>query len=75
MCWARQRRSWNRSFLGEKDARQPERDGYLRTLRNLSNPSEVRSVLQLEDRPGRHPPLEVGPARLEWGVSDWDHEA
>ena len=46
MAWRRGKR-WNRSFMGRKGGRQPERDVYLRTLANLTNPSEVRSVLQL----------------------------
>ena len=46
MRW-RRAKGWNRSFLGRKDARQPERSLYLRTLSNLSNPSEVRGVLSL----------------------------
>ena len=46
MRW-RRAKGWNRSFLGRKNARQPERPLYLRTLSNLSNPSEVRGVLSL----------------------------
>ena len=46
MRWKRAK-GWNRSFLGRKNARQPERPLYLRTLSNLSNPSEVRGVLSL----------------------------
>ncbi len=46
MAWKRGR-SWNRSFMGRKKASQPERDVYLRTLSNLTNPSEVRGILQL----------------------------
>ena len=38
---------WNRNFLGRKNAKQPERQVYLRTLSNLSNPSEVRGVLSM----------------------------
>ena len=41
------RKKWNRSFFGRKGARQPERPVYLRTLSNLTNPSEVRGVLSL----------------------------
>ena len=44
MRW-RRTKGWNRSFLGRKNAAQPERSLYLRTLSNLSNPSEVRGVL------------------------------
>ena len=46
MVWKRGR-SWGRSFMGRKDVRQPERAVYLRTLANLTNPSEVRGLLQL----------------------------
>ena len=44
MRWRRSK-AWSRSFLGRQGANQPERPVYLRTLSNLSNPSEVRSVL------------------------------
>ena len=50
MIW-RRRKSWNRSFLGRTGVDQPERDVYLRTLANLTNPSEVRSILQLGRKP------------------------
>lgn len=46
MRW-RRGKGWNRSFFGRKNASQPEREVYLRTLSNLSNPSEVRSVLRM----------------------------
>ena len=46
MRW-RRAKGWNRSFLGRKNASQPERPVYLRTLSNLSNPSEVRGVLSM----------------------------
>ncbi len=46
MRWKR-KTDWNRSFMGRKNAKQPERPVYLRTLSNLSNPSEVRSVLSM----------------------------
>lgn len=47
MQWRRRKSGWNRSFLGRRGARQPTRPVYLRTLGNLSNPSEVRSVLRM----------------------------
>ncbi len=50
MAW-RRGKSWNRSFLGRKGGRQPERSVYLRTLANLTNPSEVRGALQLARKP------------------------
>ena len=43
MRWRRSA-SWSRSFFGRRGAAQPERPVYLRTLSNLSNPSEVRGV-------------------------------
>ena len=46
MRWRRVK-GWNRSYFGRKKARQPERSVYLRTLSNLSNPSEVRGVLSM----------------------------
>ncbi len=46
MRW-RRAKGWSRSFFGRKSARQPERIIYLRTLSNLSNPSEVRGVLRM----------------------------
>ena len=46
MTW-RRRRSWTRRFSSQNRGTQPERQIYLRTLANLTNPSEVRSVLQL----------------------------
>lgn len=46
MRWRRSK-SWNRSFFGRKSARQPERSVYLRTLANLTNPSEVRGTLAM----------------------------
>ena len=46
MAWRRSR-SWKRSFMSRNGSSQPERQVYLRTLANLTNPSEVRSVLQL----------------------------
>ncbi len=46
MRW-RRAKGWNRSFLGRKNAPQPEGPVYLRTLSNLSNPSEVRGVLSM----------------------------
>ena len=46
MRW-RRAKSWNRSFMGRRHGTQPERPVYLRTLSNLSNPSEVRGVLSM----------------------------
>ena len=46
MVW-KKGRSWSRGFMGRKGVRQPERELYLRTMANLTNPSEVRGILQL----------------------------
>ncbi len=46
MRWKRAK-GWNRSFFGRRHAKQPERSLYLRTLSNLSNPSEIRSFLNM----------------------------
>ncbi len=46
MQWHRGK-GWNKNFLGRKNATQPEREVYLRTLSNLSNPAEVRGVLSM----------------------------
>ena len=56
MRW-RRGKGWNRSFFGRPNARQPERPVYLRTLANLTNPSEVRSILS-RSRP-KTPPSET----------------
>lgn len=46
MRWAKGK-SWNKSYMGQKKGRQPQAGIYLRTLANLTSPSEVRSVLQI----------------------------
>ncbi len=46
MRWRRSK-SWNKSYGGRRGAGQPERGVYLRTLSNLSDPSEARSVLNM----------------------------
>ena len=55
MRWKRVK-GWNRSYFGKKNARQPERNVYLRTLSNLSSPSEVRGVLSMNRV--KNPPVE-----------------
>lgn len=47
MKWARGKGKWNRGFFGRKRGSQPQREVHLRTLANLSNPSEARAVLQM----------------------------
>ena len=46
MQW-RRGKGWNRNFLRQENRKQPERQVYLRTLSNLSNPAEVRGVLSM----------------------------
>jgi len=46
MSW-RRLKSWSKSFMGRKGGQQPQRELYLRTLANLTSPSEVRSILQI----------------------------
>ena len=46
MRW-RYTKSWNRSYMGRRNGAQPERKVYLRTLSNMTNPSEVRGVLSM----------------------------
>ena len=48
-------KGWNRSFFGRRGAKQPSRPVYLRTLANLTDPSEVRSILR-RSRPETSPP-------------------
>lgn len=49
MRWGRGK-AWSRSFFGRKDAKQPKREVALRTLANLTSPSEVRSILQIGNK-------------------------
>ncbi len=46
MQWRRSK-GWSRSFFRRENASQPERQVYLRTLSNISNPAEVRGVLNM----------------------------
>ena len=38
MQWQRSKKGWNRDYFGRENARQPERQVYLRTLSNINNP-------------------------------------
>lgn len=49
MLW-RRKKGWDKSFFGRPGATQPERQVYLRTLANLTSPSEVRSVLTISKK-------------------------
>ena len=46
MVW-RRGKAWKRNYMERTNGKQPERPLYLRTLANLTSPSEVRSLLQL----------------------------
>ena len=65
MRW-RRAKGWNRSFLGRKNATQPERQLYLRTLSNLSNPSEVRGVLSMSRLKSEPEETPLTPAQIEF---------
>ena len=56
MAW-RRGKQWTRSYMGRKGGEQPEREVYLRTLANLTNPSEVRGVLQIMHKQYESAPL------------------
>lgn len=51
MKWSRGKKGWNKSFMGRKGGSQPQRTVYLRTLSNLIDLSEVRSVVKLDKHP------------------------
>lgn len=53
MRW-RYSNGWNRSYFRRPNAAQPTRAVYLRTLANLTHPSEVRSILS-RSRPATEP--------------------
>ncbi len=56
MSW-RRLKSWSRSFMGRKNATQPIRPLYLRTLAHLNNPSELRSLLSIGSQKGQYSEL------------------
>lgn len=65
MRW-RRGKGWNRSFFGRKNASQPERQLYLRTLSNLSNPSEVRGVLSMSRLKSEPEETPLTPSQIEF---------
>jgi predicted ATPase len=73
MQWAR-RKGWNRSFGGLKGGYQPSRLVYLRTLRSLSNPSEVRSVLQISRRLGRQVDIDADLLRFAHQILPFQYQ-
>lgn len=66
MRWRRGKSGWNRSFLGRRGGKQPERQVYLRTLGNLSNPSEVRSVLRMSHMKNAPDESPLTPLQIEF---------
>ncbi len=65
MQWHRGK-GWNRNFLGRKNGRQPERQVYLRTLSNLSNPAEVRGVLSMSRSPAAPEETRLTASQIEF---------
>ena len=65
MRWRRSK-GWNRSFFGRRNASQPERQVYLRTLSNLSNPSEVRGVLSMSRLKSEPEETPLTPSQIEF---------
>ena len=65
MRW-RRTKGWNRSFFGRQNASQPERPVYLRTLSNLSNPSEVRGVLSMSRLKSEPEETPLTPSQIEF---------
>ena len=65
MRW-RRAAGWSRSFLGRQNASQPERQVYLRTLSNLSNPSEVRGVLSMSRLKSEPEETPLTPSQVEF---------
>ena len=65
MRW-RRGKGWNRSFFGRQNASQPERLVYLRTLSNLSNPSEVRGVLSMSRLKSEPEEAPLTPSQIEF---------
>ena len=70
MSWKRGKR-WRRSFTSRNGERQPERPVYLRTLANLTNPSEVRSLLRLGRRQVRTATLDPKQLTFAQRILPW----
>jgi len=66
MRWRYYHKRWNRSFFGRQNASQPERPVYLRTLSNLSNPSEVRGVLSISRLKSEPEETPLTPSQIEF---------
>ena len=65
MRWRYYKR-WYQSFFGRQNANQPERPVYLRTLSNLSNPSEVRGVLSMSRLKSEPEETPLTPSQIEF---------
>ena len=65
MQWRRVK-GWSRSFFGRQNVSQPERQVYLRTLSNLSNPAEVRSVLNMSRLKSKPEEIPLTAAQIEF---------
>lgn len=65
MRWRYYKR-WYQSFFGRQNASQPERPVYLRTLSNLSNPSEVRGVLSMSRLKSEPEETPLTPSQIEF---------
>ena len=71
MRW-RRKKSWNRS--GIAGGKSPERTVYLRTLTNLTNPSEVRNLLQLGRRSLQKDQIDVADISLAHQILPWSYD-
>ncbi len=65
MQWQRVK-GWSRSFFRRQNVSQPERQVYLRTLSNLSNPAEVRSVLNMSRLKSKPEEIPLTAAQIEF---------
>ena len=71
MMWKRTTRSWNRRFSSHHEARQPERQVFLRTLGNLTNPSG-RGMSRMHAEP-RESPLTVSQIKFTKGLLPFNY--
>ena len=71
MMWKRSTRSWNRRFSSHLKASQPERQVFLRTLGNLTNPSG-RGMSRMNAEP-RESPLTVSQIKFTEGLLPFNY--
>lgn len=74
MVWSRSRNKWNRSYMGRKRSDQPARTTYLRTLANLTSPSEVRRFLQFSRGPLHPQELPAEVVGLAHRILNWEYD-